>query len=141
VGRRVGRRLFVAPGGEVVGFSERVLELEENCNGMRVGAIVGIERIHLPVTSEVVEGLDFAAAPRLGATFFAHFGFLSGTVGTLVKAGEDLSTKLLVREIGESGRRDGVESDESAVGENLKESRRAFSFMSRPSFGFPTARS
>ena len=89
----------------------------------------------------MTEGLAFSVALRLGVSFFVHIDFLTDRARTVGKGGEDLRAKLLVTETGESGTRDGVEREESAVGENAKAPGRFSSFTPRPSFGFPTARS
>lgn len=136
--RRVGRRLLAAPGGESSWLSGRGLELEENYNSTGVCTAQIPDNIHLPVGSEVVEGLGLAVTFRLGATFFGHIDFLNDTMGIVGEGGKDPEPELLVKKIGELGTRDGVERVESATGERKKVSEWGSSFISRPSFGFPT---
>ncbi len=158
--QRVDPRLLADPGGESSWISGHGLELEENYNSTGVCAVLILDSIHLPVGSEVAEGLDLAT------TFFGHIGFLTDAIGTVGEGGEDPGTKPLVTEVGEWGtrdgverdgverdgvekdgvekdgvERDGVERDESAAGERKKVSGCVSSFISRPSFGFPTASS
>jgi hypothetical protein len=141
VDRRVGQRIHAAPGGEGAWLSGRGLELKDDYNSTGVYTALIVDIIHLPAGNEIAEDLAFAVALRLGATFFVDVGFLTDTAGTVGEGGEDPGTKPLVNETGESGTRDGVERDESAVVESTKVSGRVSSFISRPSFGFPTARS
>ena len=165
MGRRVGRRLLAAPGGEGSWLSGRGLELEENYNSTGECAVLILDSVHLPVGREDAEGLGFAS------TFFGHIGFLADTIGIVGEGGEDQGKKPLVTEAGEWGTRDGVERDgverdgverngverdgverdrveregverdESAAGERKKVSVCFSSFISRPSSGSPTARS
>ena len=77
------------------------------------------DSIHLPVGSEAAEGLGFAVTLRLGATFFGHIGFLTDTIGIVGEGDEDPGTKLLVKENGEWGTRNGVERVESREKESI----------------------